>query len=167
METTIVRSVKIFGALLQKAGPYLLLEILLPGGTLFALLLFLYKRRQRDGAEMPRAIFVVVRAFGKVTVLYVARLWHCVGVARTRTQATASKRWRSRPGSRRPRRAQRIHAMTSALASAADVNLTTCACLRGIATNAGRGDALELSPTSTRVGRRTDHCELLRRVRLR
>ena len=33
----IVRSVKIFGALLQKAGPYLLLEILLPGGTLFAL----------------------------------------------------------------------------------------------------------------------------------
>lgn len=28
----------------QKAGPYLLLEILLPGGTLFALLLFLYRR---------------------------------------------------------------------------------------------------------------------------
>jgi len=28
----------------QKLGPYLLLEILLPGGTLFALLLFLYRR---------------------------------------------------------------------------------------------------------------------------
>ena len=55
METTIVRSVKIFGALLQKAGPYLLLEILLPGGTLFALLLFLYKRRQQDGTpNAPR-----------------------------------------------------------------------------------------------------------------
>ena len=27
-------------------GPYLLLEILLPGGTLLALLLFLYRRRR-------------------------------------------------------------------------------------------------------------------------
>jgi hypothetical protein len=44
METTIGRNFKIFGAMLQKAGPYLLLEILLPGGTLFALLLFLYRR---------------------------------------------------------------------------------------------------------------------------
>jgi hypothetical protein len=32
------------GRLLQKSGPYLLLELLLPGGTLFALLLFLYRR---------------------------------------------------------------------------------------------------------------------------
>jgi hypothetical protein len=64
METTL-RSVKIFGAMLQKAGPYLLLEILLPGGTLFALLLFLY-RRQRDGAELPRAIFVIVRVIDNV-----------------------------------------------------------------------------------------------------
>jgi hypothetical protein len=29
----------------RKLGPYLMLEILLPGGTLFALLLFLYQRR--------------------------------------------------------------------------------------------------------------------------
>jgi hypothetical protein len=29
----------------QKLGPYLLLEILLPGGTLFALLLLLYRTR--------------------------------------------------------------------------------------------------------------------------
>jgi hypothetical protein len=28
----------------KELGPYLLLEILLPGGTLFALLLFLYQR---------------------------------------------------------------------------------------------------------------------------
>lgn len=88
METSIVRSVKIFGALLQKAGPYLLLEILLPGGTLFALLLFLYKRRQRDGAEMPRAIFVVVRALGKVReeILYVARLYSIASVWRGRAR---------------------------------------------------------------------------------
>jgi hypothetical protein len=65
METIIVRNFKIFGAMLQKAGPYLLLEILLPGGTLFALLLFLY-RRQRDGAELPRAIFIVTRVIDNV-----------------------------------------------------------------------------------------------------
>jgi hypothetical protein len=29
----------------QEAGPYLMLEMLLPGGTLLALLLFLYRRR--------------------------------------------------------------------------------------------------------------------------
>ena len=29
----------------RKAGPYLLLEILLPGGSLWAFLLFLYRRR--------------------------------------------------------------------------------------------------------------------------
>jgi hypothetical protein len=30
----------------RKLGPYIVLEILLPGGTLFALLLFLYRRGQ-------------------------------------------------------------------------------------------------------------------------
>ncbi|MGE5128071.1 MAG: hypothetical protein ACM3IK_00425 [Sphingomonadaceae bacterium] len=30
----------------RKLGPYILLEMLLPGGTLFALLLFLYRRSQ-------------------------------------------------------------------------------------------------------------------------
>jgi len=30
----------------QKAGPYLMVEMLLPGGTLLALLLFLYRRRK-------------------------------------------------------------------------------------------------------------------------
>jgi hypothetical protein len=37
-----LRSLRRFG---QKAGPYLILEILMPGGTLLALLLFLYQRR--------------------------------------------------------------------------------------------------------------------------
>jgi hypothetical protein len=31
---------------IPKLGPYVMLEILLPGGTLFALLLFLYRRRK-------------------------------------------------------------------------------------------------------------------------
>lgn len=37
-----LRSLRRFG---QKVGPYLMLEILMPGGTLFALALFLYQRR--------------------------------------------------------------------------------------------------------------------------
>ena len=34
---------------LRSAGPYLFIELLLPGGTLFSLLLFLYRR---GGAEL-------------------------------------------------------------------------------------------------------------------
>jgi hypothetical protein len=36
--------IRMLGRLLQKAGPYVALEIVLPGGTLFALLLFLYRQ---------------------------------------------------------------------------------------------------------------------------
>jgi hypothetical protein len=42
---TVIRSWWMLRALAQKAGPYLILEILLPGGTLFALILFLYRNR--------------------------------------------------------------------------------------------------------------------------
>ena len=46
----------------QKTGPYLMLEILLPGGTLLALLLFLYRRRRPDiGRDAQRAVQVVLR----------------------------------------------------------------------------------------------------------
>jgi len=39
----------------QKLGPYLVLEILLPGGTLFALLLLLYRTRMVSlGPVVPR-----------------------------------------------------------------------------------------------------------------
>ncbi len=41
-----------FGA---RLGPYVLLELLLPGGTMFALLLFLYQRR-KPGAGSPPAL---------------------------------------------------------------------------------------------------------------
>jgi hypothetical protein len=34
------------GRVLQKAGPYVVLEVVLPGGTLFALLLYLYRTGQ-------------------------------------------------------------------------------------------------------------------------
>ena len=47
----------------QKTGPYLILEILLPGGTLLALLLFLYRRRSPDiGRDAQRTIQVALRA---------------------------------------------------------------------------------------------------------
>ena len=47
----------------QKTGPYLMLEILLPGGTLLALLLFLYRRRRPDiGRDAQRAVQVMLRA---------------------------------------------------------------------------------------------------------
>ena len=46
MRTELTRRLQGMGWLLRKCGPYLALEILLPGGTLFALLLFFYQRRQ-------------------------------------------------------------------------------------------------------------------------
>ena len=53
MKTTVLTSFKGLAILLQKAGPYLLLEILLPGGTIFALLLFLVRRAQANGSPAP------------------------------------------------------------------------------------------------------------------
>jgi hypothetical protein len=57
--TIAVRSFRVFGNLVQKAGPYLLLEILLPGGTLFALLLFLHQRRQQAGTVNDTRVSVL------------------------------------------------------------------------------------------------------------
>lgn len=39
-----------------KLGPYVLLELLLPGGTLFALLLFLYQRWKLNAGSLPPLI---------------------------------------------------------------------------------------------------------------
>jgi len=38
--------------LLQRTGPYLLVEILLPGGTLLALALYLYRHRKAFSSAM-------------------------------------------------------------------------------------------------------------------
>ena len=51
----------------QKAGPYLLLEMLLPGGTLLALLLFLYRRRKPDvGAGAQQAVVAAMRTLASI-----------------------------------------------------------------------------------------------------
>jgi hypothetical protein len=64
VEAKVVASMTGVGRMLQKAGPYVLLEILLPGGTLFALMLYLYRRGQlpfidrarRAGQNAARAV---------------------------------------------------------------------------------------------------------------
>jgi hypothetical protein len=67
MATSIAQYFKVFGGLLQKAGPYLVLEILLPGGTLFALLLFLYQRREQPAtADAPPESGVVERTMREI-----------------------------------------------------------------------------------------------------
>jgi hypothetical protein len=51
----VVSSVGILRGLAPKLGPYLLLEIFLPGGTLCALLLFLYRRgKTKPGPDTQR-----------------------------------------------------------------------------------------------------------------
>lgn len=51
----------------QKAGPYLLLEMLLPGGTLFALLLFLYRRRNPGiGRGAEQAVAAAMRTLAGI-----------------------------------------------------------------------------------------------------
>jgi hypothetical protein len=54
-----------------KLGPYVLLELLLPGGTLFALLLFLYQRWKLNAGSPPTLIGLatppaLVSALGRV-----------------------------------------------------------------------------------------------------
>jgi hypothetical protein len=41
---------------LRAAGPYLLIEVLLPGGTLLALLLWLAQRFMRSGAKTAQGV---------------------------------------------------------------------------------------------------------------
>ena len=47
----VILAVEVLRRMLQKAGPYLMVEILLPGGTLLALALLLY--RHRKSISMP------------------------------------------------------------------------------------------------------------------
>ncbi len=63
-----MRSFRVLAVLLQRTGPYLLLELLLPGGTLFALLLYLYQRRQPTGGAptFPQVAIVAARVFDKL-----------------------------------------------------------------------------------------------------
>ena len=48
----------------QNFGPYLMLEIVMPGGTLLALLLFLYRRRRPDAGNASRIVIAFTRTLG-------------------------------------------------------------------------------------------------------
>ena len=60
---TIAKNLKTVADLAQKAGPYLLIEILLPGGTLVALLLFLYRTRGESLATSARDTLLSVQPY--------------------------------------------------------------------------------------------------------
>ena len=59
----LMASLGLLRRLAQGFGPYLMLEIVMPGGTLLALLLFLYRRRRFEAAGASRAVLVVTRTF--------------------------------------------------------------------------------------------------------
>jgi len=62
----------------QRLGPYLMLEILLPGGSLFALALFLYQRRKLGiGRTLPRPVQAVMRAWASLAPCFSFVLQPC------------------------------------------------------------------------------------------
>jgi hypothetical protein len=65
VKNSIVQAFNAFASLVQKAGPYLLIEILLPGGTLIALALYMIQR-QRDGRALPNPFEPFMQPFGIV-----------------------------------------------------------------------------------------------------
>ena len=56
-----------------KLGPYLMLEALLPGGTVLALLLFLYRGRKLNSGDDARGAALGVNGRARVPVR--GRLW--------------------------------------------------------------------------------------------
>lgn len=65
---TFARELRSFGVVLSRCAPYMLLELLMPGGTLCALLLFLYQRRRQFKPAR------LASASGRVRVMPCARL---------------------------------------------------------------------------------------------
>ena len=66
MQAKIAANVMELGRLVQKAGPYVVLEVVLPGGTLFALLLYLYRTGQlRQLADLRLMARGMLRAAGR------------------------------------------------------------------------------------------------------
>ena len=62
----VMESLGFLRRLVQGFGPYLMLEIVMPGGTLLALLLFLYRRRKFEAAGTSRAVLAVSRTLASL-----------------------------------------------------------------------------------------------------
>jgi hypothetical protein len=77
----------------QRLGPYVLIEILLPGGSLFALMLFLYQRRKAGSPRpLPQAVLSLVRTFATFAPNALPMLQPCYsrGPARVARSAVAN-----------------------------------------------------------------------------
>ena len=72
MRTTILNLLETLKAASRTLGPYVLLEVLLPGGTLFALALFLY-RRQGGGEMLSQALATAATLVARVRTRFGAR----------------------------------------------------------------------------------------------
>lgn len=92
MIAIVAKSARFVSEALQKAGPYLLVEILLPGGTLIALLLFVYRRREAFGipdlrhlhGAVLRAIRTLRARFASLLEAYRLAIWMSRGRHRDR-----------------------------------------------------------------------------------
>jgi hypothetical protein len=89
MQTVVSRlgTLRRFG---QKFGPYLVVELLLPGGTLLALLLFLYRRGKLDvRRDAQRAVAAALRTLAG---LFEQRVLVPVRVTATMSKARVADR---------------------------------------------------------------------------
>ena len=67
MHADLTTAITLLARAVRKLGPYLILEIVLPGGTLIALLLFLYQSGKLNSvADVPRIARAAGRAFVRV-----------------------------------------------------------------------------------------------------
>lgn len=89
MKTLWTRRLTFIGWLLRKGGPYLALELLLPGGTLLAILLFLYQRRSAGDRGAPEAGLLLRRAADAASDWMRAGLQPAMTGARTLARARA------------------------------------------------------------------------------
>jgi hypothetical protein len=60
----VMESLGLLRRVAQNFGPYLMLEIVMPGGTLLALLLFLYRRRKLEAGSVSRVVIAMTRTLG-------------------------------------------------------------------------------------------------------
>ena len=56
MEATIAARARVIMSLLKRAGPYVLLEVILPGGTMFALMLYLHRTGKLRALTQPETM---------------------------------------------------------------------------------------------------------------
>jgi hypothetical protein len=72
VRTTLLNLFETLKTASRKLGPYVLLEVLLPGGTLFALALFVY-RRQGGGDLLSQALATAATLLARVRARFGAR----------------------------------------------------------------------------------------------